>query len=322
MRRGHVTASVASRFAALANMMLRCSADSVALRQLMDTAPHRLVDAWHGSFRGNPFTQAGNRNEPIVFSWVARSDFVLSLFEAGLAESRRHCWMATSPDGIGNVNLAQLAMHLRREFPGTVEALDGVTCCHLTFEFKTFAEVNTNKYQAIVDELGTAKGWMACSMASENFTRMVPNIAYRRQLIHAAATFAVPAVIFVAATERSGNPIISQTLVVADAGVIEQHVAMLQAIADELFGWVFRGPTAHAPDWMNMKVAQQLESHQVLWWTTRMTVLREGPLHPVETMRLALVVIYNKYVHLRTPSRIAAQLLGCLAQYDGRRRWL
>ena len=36
-------------------------------------------------------------------------------------------------------------------------------------------------------------------------------------------------------------------------------------------------------------MAQLLESQQQLWWTTRMAVLQHGPMHPVETLEVALV---------------------------------
>ena len=306
MRRGHVTATVASRFAALASMMLRCSTDSVVLRQLMDTAPHGLAEEWHESFHGNHEPLAGSSTEQPLFSWVGKSEFVLSLFTAGLAESRHYHWMAASPNSIGNVDVARLVIHLQREFPTAVEAISGEACCHLPFQYTTFDKASASRYQAIVDKRGTTKSWMACSMASGDFTRIVPDIACRRQLIHAAATFDVPAVVFVAATERSGNPIISKTLVVTDVNVIKHHVDTLRAFADELLGWMFRGPTAHAPDWMDNEVITQLESRQQVWWSTRMVVLREGPLHPVETMQSALVEILNGYVHLGVTSTLCS----------------
>ena len=294
-RRGHVTASVATRFLSLASQIAKATPGSVALRRLTDSTPERLVDAWHGSFRGNQYTEAGNRNEAVIATHVKQDLFVNTLFEAGLAESKSHRWLATSPDGIGAIDMNELVRHLQGRFADVVEPLRSLgNSVHVPFEYKTFAAANRRKYEDLADAHGTTHQWMACSMDSEMFATMVPNVAYRRQLIHSVATFRLPAAVFVASTEREGNPIISKVLVVPSATVVKRHVDALQVVAEELMDWVHAGPDARAPDWMRVEVAQLLESHQRLWWATRLVVLKNGPMHPIETMRVALVVIYNK----------------------------
>ena len=273
-RRGHVTASVASRFRSLCTHIAKCEPDSVTLRRLVDSAPRRVADAWHGTFRGSQHTRAGNRNEPKIMASMKKECYVLSLFDAGLAESKTHRWLATSPDGIGALDMQDLVNHLDSKFHPAVAPLrssrGGV---HVVFEYKTFAAANTTKYEQLVAAHGTDKQWLACSVNSDDFKKFVPNVGYRRQLVHALATFGLPGIVFVAATERGGNPIISKTLVVAEAATIERHVRELEVLAVELMGWVHDGPDAQAPNWMAIDVAQLLESHQSVWWSTRMVVL-------------------------------------------------
>ena len=288
----------------------------------MDSAPRRVADAWHGTFRGSQHTRAGNRNEPKIMASMKKECYVLSLFDAGLAESKTHRWLATSPDGIGALDMQDLVNHLDSKFHPAVAPLrssrGGV---HVVFEYKTFAAANTTKYEQLVAAHGTDKQWLACSVNSDDFKKFVPNVGYRRQLVHALATFGLPGIVFVAATERGGNPIISKTLVVAEAATIERHVRELEVLAVELMGWVHDGPDAQAPNWMAIDVAQLLESHQSVWWSTRMVVLESGPMHPIETMRLSLVAMYNKYVRVRAWRCMAFQVtLLCCLQYHGRSR--
>ena len=115
-------------------------------------------------------------------------------------------------------------------------------------------------------------------------------------MVHALATFRLPAALFVATTVGRGNPIICKILVVAEDTTIDKHVQELGALAAEFMDWMYGGPRSQAPDWMALDVAQQLESHQALWWAARMTVLKQGPMHPMETMRLALDVLHSEYV--------------------------
>lgn len=294
LRRGHVTSSVAARFMSLAHSIAKCAPNSVALRRLMNAAPQRLVDAWHGTWHGNRFTQAGTSNKPAVMEQLAKDRYIRHIFEAGLAESKAERWLATSPAAIGAVDAVYLKAQLQHMCPAVRRLSGGVS--HLPFEFTTLAETNRNKYAAIAADHATPERWQACSMDSETFKTLVPHAAYRRQLVHSVATFDSPAIVFVAACERAGNPVISKTLVIAAAGVVAHHVRTLKVLAGTLFDWVHAGPKARAPAWFDPKVAQQLESYQAVWWATRMKVMCDGPLHPVETIRLAPVVIYNKYV--------------------------
>ena len=79
-------------------------------------------------------------------------------------------------------------------------------------------------------------------------------------------------------------------------------------MATHTFDWMNAGPHARAPRWFDPRVAQLLESFQEMWWATRMKVRRDGPMHPVETLRLAPVVLYNKYVAQRSLKWLRAPL--------------
>ena len=272
----------------------------------MDSTPQRLIDAWHGTWSGNRYTRAGTRNEAVIHKELQRDASVATLFEAGLAESKAEPWLATSPDAIGGVNFDVLKPHLQH-VSVRVLALDGGVQ-HVPFEYKTFAKTNRVKYEGIAETYATDMGWQVCSMDSPLFKVMVPNIAYRRQLIHSVATFRAPAIVFVAATERAGDCIISKTLVIASEPVVVKHVAVLKAMATHTFDWMNAGPHARAPRWFDPRVAQLLESFQEMWWATRMKVRRDGPMHPVETLRLAPVVLYNKYVAQRSLKWLRAPL--------------
>ena len=82
------------------------------------------------------------------------------------------------------------------------------------------------EYERIAAGHATEQGWQVCSMDSPGFKTLIPDSDYRCQLVHLAATFKAPAVVFVAATERYGNAVTSKTLVVASERVVARHVAV------------------------------------------------------------------------------------------------
>ena len=310
LRHGHVASSVASSFMSLATRISKRDADSVSLRQLMDSAPQCLIDAWHGTWSSDQYATGNNA---AIRKELHHDTFVTAVFEAGLAESKAEPWLATSPDAIGGVDFGALTPHLQRASMQVLASDHSVQ--HVPFVYKTFAKANRVKYEDIADTYTTNKGWQACSMDSPLFKVMVPNTAYRRQLIHSVATFRAQAIVFVAANERADGCIISKTLVIASAAVVAKHVAVLKAMATQTLDWVNAG-AQRAPRWFDPRAAQLLESFQEVWWATRMKVYSDGPMHPVETLRLAPVVLHNKYVVERCTQRLVAPLIrlrcGCM----------
>ena len=286
MLRGHVTSSVANYFLRLAAQIRKCSAATAALRNLLDAAPSRLLNAWHGSRRDRECNHT--RGDAAILAAMRGEHYMNSVFEVGLVESVDHVWLAASPDAVGDVRLSTLLTHLRDKFRTTVTPLCETGVSHLPFVFKPVAD-------ASAAARATSDQWMACRMGTAEFKEMIPDTGHRCQIIHTAATCAAPAAVFVATTKCTEH-VLFKTLVVSDSKVIAEHTRVLSILARELCGWVHTGPEARAPRWMKGVVAQALESHQPLWWATRMEVMNRGPLHPVESIKLAPEVFYNKYV--------------------------
>ena len=229
LQRGHVTSSVASQFISLGTSIVKCAPGTVALRQLMGACPQRLIDAWHGARRGSHFTLDAPQSGAAISAQLSLDTNVDGLFEAGLAESKAERWLAASPDAVGGVHVGYLCTHLREALgQAAVEATSPLTPSlqHLPFVFKTLAMAGQLEYERIAAGHATEQGWQVCSMDSPGFKTLIPDSDYRCQLVHLAATFKAPAVVFVAATERYGNAVTSKTLVVASERVVARHVAV------------------------------------------------------------------------------------------------
>ena len=292
-QRGHVTPSVATVLLSLATTVRQSDPASAALCRAMDSAPKRVANVWH-AFDGDHETPACISTKAVCMDNLQRDGYVRSLFDAGLAESKQHRWLAASPGAIGAVHMNALVHHLSPTFGALVEPLGGLgSTVHVSFEFKTVFGGNTAKYEELTKEHSTEQGWMACSMGSRMFRALVPDIRDRHRLIHTVATLQLPAIVFVAAT-RASTPIVSKLLVVPDAAMVTRHVAVLEVLALELMDWMHVGPEARVPNWISVDTAQVLQSRQALWWATRMTVLENGPMHPVKTLQPAFAIIHNR----------------------------
>ena len=300
-RRGHITASMAPLFRTFASDIGACQTASM-LQFVMDNASRCAADAWRDSADSSLPARANaqlHRNRATIACLLKRDSYVRSLFDAGLAESKEHPWLATSPDGIGAVGIDDLTDHLSRNFGSVVAPLEADT--HLPFKFKMLAPSRSAEYGELVKAMGTARKWMACAVDSDDFKLFVPCRSDRLELIHSMATFSLPALVYVVASDSTDNPIIAKILVVPTAWRIKQHVDTLGVLAEELMAWMYDGPEARAPRWMRTDMAQLLESQQQLWWTTRMAVLQQGPMHPVESLEVALVAMYNECVARSVP---------------------
>jgi len=242
----------------------------------------RLRAAWFGTHKGNAHTRAGTENEPKMAAALRADDKVHHVFDVGMVENKRTSWLGCSADGI-----------ILGDFSSVVPNDDvAATQRPLPLELKTMTVPRTvNKYTDIarMAEREFNGTWTWCRAATPTFRRLVPNADHRSQLIHQAATFESPAVVYAVGTTQR---ILYKVIVLVPTAVRRQHVARLSVVAEPLLGWLYRAdakPPAFAP----FDHAEVIQSHHQMWWALRLHVIKHGPLHPVFQMRNAIVVLYN-----------------------------